>query len=49
MEDESIQEAIKNYPYLKSVFQETINEPDWDNMVLNDEKTGFEEYGLIYL
>lgn len=43
MEDESIQEAIKWYPYLKELFQETRKEPDWDKMVLNDEQTDFKE------
>lgn len=43
MEDESIQKAIKYYPHLEVEFQETVREPDWDNMELNEEGTGFKE------
>jgi hypothetical protein len=43
MEDESIQEAINSYPHLKSMFQETRREPDWDKMVLNEDQTDFKE------
>jgi hypothetical protein len=43
MEDESIKEAIESYPFLKSIFQETRRELDYDNMVLDEEQTGFKE------
>ena len=43
MEDESIQKAIKWHPHLKDMFQETRKEPDYDNMVLNDDQTDFKE------
>ncbi len=43
MEDNAIQEAIENYPHLKSLFQETRKEPDWDNMEFNEEGTDFKE------
>jgi hypothetical protein len=46
MEDESIQKAIKSYPYLKEVFHETRSEWDYDKMVFNDDKGRYEE--IIY-
>jgi hypothetical protein len=46
MEDESIQDAIKWYPYLKDVFQEIISEWDYDKMVYNNDKGHYEE--VIY-
>lgn len=44
LEDESIVKAIESYPDLKTIFQESISEPDYDNMVLNDDQTGFKEF-----
>ena len=44
MEDECIQEAIKICPKLEDIFHDTEKELDYDKMVLNEDKTGFEEY-----
>ena len=44
MEDECIQKAIEKYSRLQDIFQDTVREPDYDRMVLNEDKSNFKEY-----
>jgi hypothetical protein len=46
MEDESIQKAIKKYPYLKDIFHEIRREADYDKMVFNYDKGYYDK--VIY-